>query len=842
MRKRIFALLLCAIMLLCMMPSAFAETERVTRFLEINETNFPDADFRTWIIDHLNHNGDAQSGYYMTEAQVLGVTTISMQSDNVQITGPKGLSLDGIELFPALNELYLDHYKLESFQFSGMHNLKKVVFTEVKTTLADFSGCSALESIQWDNGFDMSLPWFANEYMIVDKIDCSGCPNLLSVKATNVQCADVGNCPKLEVLSLEDGDYNGHLGEAYGCAEHVTDCTALRLLCCKGAGAFDLSGLSNLEVLVIDGPITSLNLSGDDNLRGLAIGGYMNKYAYFTDGEIQLETSSSNEYRRDGSLNLDLSEAAALEILVLDSYILKSADLSGCRNLKTLKGTKACNIKELDLSGCINLETLDYLHEWWYAPKTLEKLTMPDSTALTRVDVSGNRIRTLDLSKNTSLETLNASNNELRSLKLPASTSLTTVQVWNNHLGYLDVSRNPNLEEIGGSGQTLFSNRGPETDADGNCRFDLKAFSGANPAALMNVRETYGYYTDLESLLYKQEESDDYTGAWPQSYERRLSYDKTTGLVTSESHFYNIRYKRGPLEITVWMPFEDEIDVRWSGSYGQYNNYMDSVSLNGSTPYMVYQGDRRLEPRYLVVGTDAQESRYIVLDPVSYNATFQNNDVPGTATLNIKTNGTGKTASNWFKIYLPATKTTKISNVKNGIKLKWDAVPKAKGYVIYRRAWSTTTGGWTEFKRWNNTTNTTWTDTTVYAGTRYQYGVKAYFSDPMDNYNLGLVGPLKTTARITTRTLTGVEAGSKQLTARWDGSKTVTGYQVRIATDQGFTQNVKTVKVTQPDIYRTTIRSLKSGTTYYVQVRGYQTFDGMTYYGEWSNTLNCKVR
>jgi hypothetical protein len=180
--------------------------------------------------------------------------------------------------------------------------------------------------------------------------------------------------------------------------------------------------------------------------------------------------------------------------------------------------------------------------------------------------------------------------------------------------------------------------------------------------------------------------------------------------------------------------------------------------------------------------------------------------------------------------------------VKNGIKLKWDAVPKAKGYVIYRRAWSTTTGGWTEFKRWNNTTNTTWTDTTVYAGTRYQYGVKAYFSDPMDNYNLGLVGPLKTTARITTRTLTGVEAGSKQLTARWDGSKTVTGYQVRIATDQGFTQNVKTVKVTQPDIYRTTIRSLKSGTTYYVQVRGYQTFDGMTYYGEWSNTLNCKVR
>ncbi|MBR2644809.1 MAG: fibronectin type III domain-containing protein, partial [Clostridia bacterium] len=100
----------------------------------------------------------------------------------------------------------------------------------------------------------------------------------------------------------------------------------------------------------------------------------------------------------------------------------------------------------------------------------------------------------------------------------------------------------------------------------------------------------------------------------------------------------------------------------------------------------------------------------------------------------------------------------------------------------------------------------------------------------------------KTTVRITTRKLTSVTGGSKQLTVKWECSKNFTGYEVQIATDAAFTKNIKTVKITDAKTYQTTIKSLKSSTTYYVRVRSYHDFEGMTYYGGWSNVLTGKTR
>ena len=157
------------------------------------------------------------------------------------------------------------------------------------------------------------------------------------------------------------------------------------------------------------------------------------------------------------------------------------------------------------------------------------------------------------------------------------------------------------------------------------------------------------------------------------------------------------------------------------------------------------------------------------------------------------------------------------------------------------RAWGSTTGGWTTFDRWNNTTATTFTDTAVYAGTRYQYGVKAYYTNPFDVYNLGMVGPLKTTVRITTRTLASVTPGANKITAKWNKSSVFTGYQVEASTDANFKKDVKTVKLADWDYDKTTVTGLKADTTYYVRVRSYQLFEGMTYYGGWSNVLSAKT-
>ena len=112
----------------------------------------------------------------------------------------------------------------------------------------------------------------------------------------------------------------------------------------------------------------------------------------------------------------------------------------------------------------------------------------------------------------------------------------------------------------------------------------------------------------------------------------------------------------------------------------------------------------------------------------------------------------------------------------------------------------------------------------------------------MDNFTLGVVGPLKTTVRITTRELKSVTAGTRQMTVKWTPSKNFTGYQIKYATDANFTRNVQAVRVENASAASKLITGLTSGTTYYVTVRSYHVFNGMTYFGEWSNVLSCKVK
>ena len=262
------------------------------------------------------------------------------------------------------------------------------------------------------------------------------------------------------------------------------------------------------------------------------------------------------------------------------------------------------------------------------------------------------------------------------------------------------------------------------------------------------------------------------------------------------------------------------------------------VQFKGSTPYVIY--DRKAKtPRFTVKNSKTGE----VIPATHYTAAYRDNVRPGTGRITVRfRHGYSGSCDGWFKIYLPATTDTTVENVQNGIQISWKKVEDAKGYVIYRRAWNLKDKGWTKFERWNNTTKTTWIDTKVYAGTRYQYGVKAYYADAMDNYNLGEVGPLKTTVRITTRTLNSVTPGSRKLTAKWTGSKLFTGYEVQVATDANFKKDMQYSVVSKAKTYSKTIKGLKKNTVYYVRVRSYHVFEGMTYYGQWSNVLNCKVK
>ncbi len=331
---------------------------------------------------------------------------------------------------------------------------------------------------------------------------------------------------------------------------------------------------------------------------------------------------------------------------------------------------------------------------------------------------------------------------------------------------------------------------------------------------------------------------------WTFSGCEKLSDVWYNGTKAEREQKLTIGSNNDPLLSATWHYLTEDFEatVEWNS---------EDVKFKGTTPYVIANGSAQT-PRF-VVKNSADGS---VVDPANYDYEYRENTNAGTGYVLVTFKGEyAGTCRGAFKIYLPATTETAVANVGNGIRLTWAPVEGAAGYVIYRRAWSATTNGWTDFVRWNNTTALEWTDTTVYAGTRYQYGVKAYFerrTDPVagveiggnvgDNYNLGQVGPLRTTVRITTRELKSVTPGAKTLTVKWAGSSVFTGYQVQYAADTAFTQGAKTVKITDAKTVQTVLKNLKSGTAYFVRVRSYHEFNGMTYYGEWSNVLSATVK
>ncbi len=102
----------------------------------INETNFPDAYFRNWVLRQ-----DYGKDGVLTDEEIAGVTKISAGSRNLQ-------SLKGIEFFTALTSLDCSRNLLTSLDLSKNTALKELICYANNLTSLDVSECTALTSIQ----------------------------------------------------------------------------------------------------------------------------------------------------------------------------------------------------------------------------------------------------------------------------------------------------------------------------------------------------------------------------------------------------------------------------------------------------------------------------------------------------------------------------------------------------------------------------------------------------------------------------------------------------------------------------------------------------------------------
>ena len=250
--------------------------------VEINEENFPDENFRNWILSQ-----DYGTDEVLTDEEIANITSIYLWFMSIQ-------SLQGIEYFTALTELdcgdnqlaALDvskNTKLETLncygnQLTALDVSKNTALTKLECnynqlTALDVSGCTALTTLACNNNQLTALDMSKNTALI--NLSCENNP-LTALDVSKNTALIYLSCHNNQLTAL-DVSQNTALADLY-CynnqltALDVSGCTALKRLDCYNnqLTALDVSGCTALTTLLCNNnQLTALDVSGCTALKRL---------------------------------------------------------------------------------------------------------------------------------------------------------------------------------------------------------------------------------------------------------------------------------------------------------------------------------------------------------------------------------------------------------------------------------------------------------------------------------------------------------------------------------------------------------------------------------------------
>ncbi len=125
--------------------------------IEINETNFPDANFRSWLLEQ-----DYGSDGVLTNTEIAGITDINVFMKDIA-------NLEGIGYFKELRKLRCDQNRLTSLDVSECKKLYDLTCNSNQLTSLNVTGCTELQS----------LYCYSNQ---LTTLDVSGCSKLSFVQ------------------------------------------------------------------------------------------------------------------------------------------------------------------------------------------------------------------------------------------------------------------------------------------------------------------------------------------------------------------------------------------------------------------------------------------------------------------------------------------------------------------------------------------------------------------------------------------------------------------------------------------------------------------------------------
>lgn len=247
-------------------------------------------------------------------------------------------------------------------------------------------------------------------------------------------------------------------------------------------------------------------------------------------------------------------------------------------------------------------------------------------------------------------------------------------------------------------------------------------------------------------------------------------------------------------------------------------------SVSGATKYWIYRSTDGKNFKYYDSTTKTSYTNSGAASGTKYYY-----KVKAVATVN------GKSVASSYSyakslVCTPATPKVSITSANGKPKLSWNAVNGATKYWVYR-----STDG-KNFKYYDSTTKTTYTNNSTTVGTRYYYKVKAVVVDNGTSYASAFSSAKSMVVRTAAPTLkTAAPEGTPSLS--WNAVNGATKYWVYRSTDG---KEFKYYDSTTKTAY--TNKSVDAGKTYYYKVKAVNVVNGTSYASDFSNSVSVIVK
>ena len=518
----------------------------VTYQIEINAENFPDENFRNYLMTDDFFMVDPQSGQPMppgadgvfTDLEIEKIRDIRAENMNIS-------DFTGIDKFFRLWKISCSNNNLTSLDLTPFEELTSLDCSDNKLTSLNVSSCKELEYLNCKNNLLTSLD-ISNLGKLIN-LDCTN-NQITSLDVLNLGKLRDMNCNDNKLTSLDISDLNELTSLA--CDNNlltsldVSKNLLLETLTCNNnqLSALDLSdhakllycycNNNQLESLLVTGCNSMWNLSFYSNkLRDKGIDDLfetlpkVSSVSFDPDNPPQLihdlyviDTEDPNEGNAITPAQVEVATTKGWRVQVKSNgpysgsdptlYVYINEDNFPDEDFRdflltqwygedgVIKDLELPSIREIRIMGngyiqdLTGIEHFTELEELTCRDNLMSTLDLSNNKKLKLLECSNNILKSLDLSANKELEEVILQHNKLTSIVLLEDAKIKKLDLEDNHLTSLDVTGCPVLEEL-----SCFNNKLTELKV-ANCSTLEKLFCSDNKLTVLDFTGC----TSLKSL------------------------------------------------------------------------------------------------------------------------------------------------------------------------------------------------------------------------------------------------------------------------------------------------------------------------------------------------------